>query len=218
MTIFIKTVWIIANAVLFLAVIWFLLAATAFFNRGIDLVETVIFIFVWSPALVITVISWRCLKKGWLPKELNSQVLLLAMIITLTIVFSPILFNRGTPYGWLIPHVTRDWEQITSDGKFEYRMELVNLFQRNSRARLHFKNLATGEEITIPLDIQTRNIHSISISMPSQDEETRRWLLLSKMSSTDRQNIYILTTTARMRTGIEVFEINIETGTSRRIR
>jgi len=219
MTIFIRTVWIIATAVLSLAIIWFLLASTAFFNRGIDLVETFIFIFVWAPALVVTVLLWIWLRKGWMPKELNSQIMLLAIIIALTIGFSTALFNRATPYGWLIPVVRSDWTQTTSDGKFEYRLEVINLFQRNARAQLYVRSIYTGDEMIIPTGINARELTTLPMHNRSHSEE----LILSRVWSNlvpheTSATIYILSTTEILRINIERFEINMETGTAERIR
>lgn len=64
-------------------------------------------------------------------------------------------------------NVTTDDMQVTSDGKYEYKLELVNLFQKNAYARLYIKNVdsRTERRIRVPMDIS--QIHGINISANS---------------------------------------------------
>ena len=215
MTKVIKAIWIIATTVLFLSVIWFLLGSTAFFNRGIDLVETVIFILVWIPALIIAIISWILLKKKWMPSNINFQIIFVSMIVICTIALSSPLIHRASPYGWLIPRVAGDVMQTTSDGKFEYRLELVNRLQRNNRVRLYVKNISTNEEMLIPLDLSTDIFGSIGGTNA-----------IAVLRPTETENIYMLNPTVHMRSSairplirgaFVTFEIDMETRTARRI-
>jgi len=208
----IKIVWIVSITVLSTALVWFLLGATAFFNRGIDLVETAVFVFVWIPALVFVMISIKLLRKGWMPSNIIFQILLLLIIVIIMIIFSETLFSRASAHGWLIPRVERDGLQTTSDEKFEYRIELVNRWQRNNRVRLYIRNISTGEEKTIYLGISTDDMRGF----PGENRRTPA--PVSELMLTEIKHIYTLTIFgAFTRDLIASFEIDIEARTARRI-
>ena len=58
--------------------------------------------------------------------------------------------------------IANDTMRPTDDGLFEYRIELVNPFQRNARIRLFVKEVATEDEIHIYLDIPWQDVRGSS--------------------------------------------------------
>lgn len=133
-------------------------------------------------------------------------------IIILTSIFTRTLFLNVDPEGWLTENVRSDDVQTTSDGKYEYRLELINLFQRNSYARLYTKDMFTGSGMIIPINIRTKEMNAIIIS----PDETTHWV---EMKPSDIVEIYTLTTTEELDINrpVEKFEVDMKAKTSQRI-
>lgn len=212
MHMFLKWMWIVAIAVVSLSLVWFLLGSTALFQRDIDLVTTFVFVQVWAPALILTGLSILLLKRGWMPSNIFMQIGLGLAIIILTSIFTGTLFLNVDTKGWLTEKVRSDDAQITSDGKYEYRLELINLFQRNSYARLCVKDMFTGSGMIIPIDIRIREMNAIIIS----PDEITHWI---QMKPSDIVEIYTLTTTEELGINrpVEKFEVDMKAKTSQRI-
>lgn len=111
--------------------------------------------------------------------------------------------------GWFKDTIRSDTLKNTTDQRYEYRIDLVNLFQKNSYATLYLKNTASGEEKNIPIDIQTKKITGIGI------KEINNW---GTLEPTDIFSLYILSTTEELRVPEEKFEIDIKKGTSSRLK
>ena len=222
MQIAIKAIWITATVAVSLAMTWFLLGSTAVFQRQIDLIETAIYVFVWTPALIFIGLSVFLIKKGWTPNNIFIQIGLLMGIIILSVIVTTTLFRYTNTGGWLTEIVTKNWHssvplQKTEDGKYEYQIELINHFQRNGRARLYVRDISTGEDFVISVGIRTREIGALSVEYRPISEESRLLSAWSKLTLSDTENVYILTTTERLKYDIEAFEIDMEARTSRRI-
>jgi len=217
MQIVVKSIWITAIVLLSLAAVWYLLGSTAFFQRGIDLLRTVIFIIVWAPAILLIWRSIVLLREGWMPSSFFSQVGLVVAIILATLILVPTLVLNASIYGWLRESVTRDWPQITDDGRFEYRVELVNRWQRNNRTRLHVVDLSTGEEIIIPLDISTDDINGGGEGSRTPVPEDVSPHAMAELTPTEIENIYMLTTRRTHRGTVVISEINMVTETAVRL-
>ena len=212
----IKCIWLISSIAVLLSLVWYLLCATACFQRRIDLITTVILMMVWMPALGFVIASFLGVKRGWIPRSAFLKVLLLVAVVALSVFFTSFFIRNSNVNGWLIEYVEEDYSQTTSDGKYEYRLELVNLFQRNSYARLYAKNLATGEEITIPLNIKTPNIIVIMKGKGSVYPEPETPSVWSVLTPTDTEFVYVLTTTEMLdRDEIFVFEIDFKSKTAK---
>ncbi|MCL2717360.1 MAG: hypothetical protein FWE14_01060 [Lachnospiraceae bacterium] len=220
MPIITKLIWIFAIVITFISLLWFLVGTTAFFQRGIDLETSFLYIFLWLPALLFIAVSIFALKKGWMPNHIYAQINLILVILFLTIVFSINLIKGVNPKGWLEERIFSDYIQITFDDKYEYQLELINPFQKNSYTQLYIKNISSGEEIRIPIDIQTKDIReSFHLSSdPRKVPSVKEWVW-SEMENGNKENIYILTITEGFkREGkIEVFEIDMELRKSQRI-
>ncbi len=110
--------------------------------------------------------------------------------------------------GWITEIVRTDPLKLTQDEEYEYQLELVNLFQRNSKARLYVKSVETAEVKRIPIAIRTKDIEVIFSGKDTH------WVKLEPSGESD---IYILNTTKRLTEPEETFEVNIKKGTSRRL-
>jgi hypothetical protein len=200
----IKIPWILAIILNLVSMIWFLLGTTANFQRSLDLVGTVTLIFCWIPSLIIVYLSINALIKGSPPT--NFRVLILIIVL---LILAVNLFKAVNTAGWLYDDITSDPIKTTTDGKYEYRTELVNLFQKNSRAQLFLRNVSNGQEIYIPIEINTNEIYGISYSV---SEDDWMWAVLS---DSNLSNLYELTTTKELPVPKKTFLINIDKGTSR---
>jgi hypothetical protein len=204
---FSKIVWILATILCAISVIWYLLGSTANFQRSIDLVTTFIFIYLWIPSLILVVISTTLLLRGWNPSSIKSYVILW-IIILIVIQFSLTLYKGVNTTGWLNDHIRSDPLKITSDGKYEYRIELINLFQKNSRERLYVRNVSTGEEIYITVEINTDEVHGIR----EINGDDWAW---GVMNPTDVPDHYELNTTKTLPVPQKRFLIDLEASASR---
>ena len=186
------------------ALIWLALGETSAFQRTPDIIGAALMGWFAIPLLALIALSVRALAVKWAPKNVPGHVLLLMIIIAM-FGFSANLFKHVRTLGWLTEVVRTDQLKITEDQRYEYQIELVNLFQRNSKARLYLRDTSTGEEMRIPVDIRTRDIRVLA------HEEA--WGLLEPAGVRDR---YILTTTRELLIPVESFEIDVAAGTSRR--
>jgi len=225
MTLVIKVIWVTAIVVTSISMIWYLLGSTAGFQRGIDLVMTTIYIAIWVPALIFTAASIVLLKKGWQPSNIYAQIFLAIALIAISVFFYFNLFcavhARGYTVGWLTESVRSDYTQITSDGKYEYRLEIINAFQRNSTARLYVKDMFVGEEMTIPVSANTKNIGVIMGGVGSRTPEPEVLPVWSELTPSETVSVYILATTEHFermsKNPTEIFNIDMEARTSYRI-
>ncbi len=128
--------------------------------------------------------------------------------LLLLLLFSVFLFKGVHIQGWLTEKITSDSLKVTSDKKYEYRIDLINVFQKNSRGRLYVKNVASGEEMSIPIDIHTSRIVGLGI------KKVNNWVMIEP---TDESSRYILYTTKELGIPEEKFEIDVGTSTSRRL-
>jgi len=90
--------------------------------------------------------------------------------------------------------------------RFEYRLDLINVFQRNSSARLFLRDIETGEVKNIALPMDTSRIAVISdMSIPS------RWIT---MEPADTSYLYIVTTENELERQLnaETYKVDIIAG------
>jgi len=173
----------------------------------------ILFLVRWNPLAILTIIVIICLAFGRMPHNTSTQAVLTVIIVSIT-VFN--VFVAPLPIkteGWQTERIsTLGVVQITEDGQYEYFLEIINSSQSNSSARLFVRNIATGEEMKIPLDMKNKKI---TIYLAHTTNEMLAWshLVPSEIS----QSIYSLTTTEHLNKEIETFEIDMETKTSRRI-
>ncbi len=130
-------------------------------------------------------------------------------MLVITILISISLIQSVNTNGWANEKIRSDSLKITADEKYEYQIELINLFQRNSRARLYLKEIASGGESYIMINIQTRMIEGLRIG------DVNHWV---KLEPTDDSTQYILYTTKDLHIPEEKFTIDVVAGTSNRIQ
>lgn len=186
--------------------VWFLLGSTAYFQRGMDIKGTT---YLWGagiPVLLFAILFTTLLIKGWAPTS-GIDYVGICVGLVLTTLISAALIQSVNTHGWATEKIRGDSLKITADEKYEYQIELINLFQRNSSARLHLKDVGSGKELYIPIDIQTRQIVGLRVS------EVNHWV---KLEPTDHPSQYILYTTKDLGITEEKFIIDITAGTSSR--
>jgi len=152
----IKIIMYISIAVSIPALIFWILGTTAGFQRtGLDLLSTVVLVIHWIPTLVLTIYVVLSLKNGISDKvKWNIGVVIVLAFLSIQLFSSPTI----NIYGWLEERVTSGNIHTTQDDRFEYRLDLINVFQRNSSARLFLRDLETGEEQSIALPMNTRRV------------------------------------------------------------
>ena len=146
-----NTIWWICVAINLGAIIWFVLDNTANFQRGVDLVTTVIFMFFGIPSLILLSWSLYMLKNGGVKSPFS--MLGITCLLVIMIFLSVPLYKNVNTSGWLTENIRIDTTQVTADNQFEYYIELVNIFQRNSSIRLYLKNLHSDEEVRMKIDL-----------------------------------------------------------------
>jgi len=206
MDILAKILWVIAIVIIVFALLWFLLGETAFFQRSLEFRARMMLIFC-IPALIFAIVLIVLLIRGWKPESISTQRIFALGMMSISIIFALWLIPGVKTEGWLTEKVEGDFVQITSDGKYEYQLQLINLYQNNSYARLYVKEISTDSEAIIRLDIQTKEI--TGLVHPSKPSSA--WAI---MDPTDTENIYILTTTNKIWMPITIFEIDMITKTS----
>lgn len=187
--------------------VWFLLGSTAYFQRGMDILGTTIFWGAGIPVLLLAILLTILLTKRWIPTS-GFDYVGLSLVLVLSILLSTALIQSVSTHGWANEKIRSDSLKIMADEKYEYRVDLINLFQRNSRARLYLKDVGSGEETYIPIDIQTRKIVGLRVS------KVNHWV---KLEPTDNPSEYILYTTRELGIPEEKFKIDIIAGTSSRL-
>lgn len=200
-----KSIWYIATTINIFALSWFMLGSTANFNRMFDIVSTVVLMFLWIPSLLLVIISIWLIRKGWTPPT-NSASLIGVILLLL---FSFMLIQNTNTKGWLTDVIYSDDLRITSDEKYQYKIELVNLFQSNKTARLYIKDVNTGENINIDIDIYKSEVHGIGHSSTGTV-----WGILIP---TQNPNIYTLEISKDMEEFYEKFEVDISSKTAQMI-
>lgn len=196
----IKALWIVAVLINLSAVTWFILGSTANFQRGVDLISTVIFSYFGIPSFLLIILSITLLLKGWSPSSTRGTIGVLIIIVGM-LSLSPALFKNVSTSGWLEEKVTTDTLQITSDNTYEYQLEIINLFQKNSYARLYLKSTSTGEEIRIPLDIPVKEMAVLFVE--------KNYHLIT-LEATSEEEFYILHPTSKLPFPDEIYKIDLK--------
>lgn len=188
--------------------LWFILGATANLQREMDIIGTTYLLMVGIPVLLFAIFFTRLLIKRWTP---TSGVHYIGVYIGLVILalLSVVLIQSVSSHDWTKVKIKSDSLKITDDGNYEYRIDFINLFQRNSNARLYLREVGTGEEKYIPINIQTRKIEALRVS------KVNHWIILEPTNEPSR---YFLSTTKELRIPEEKFEIDIRAGTSSRLK
>jgi len=135
-------------------------------------------------------------------KSMGDAIVLVVLMLPALFISYQLYQNTYTS-GWLTENVTADTIQLTADGKYEYNIELINVFQKNSYARVYLKNIATAEEQRIRLESPVKNIHGYSTGREFY------WITLESGSQTDK---YLLKTNKEYPLPEEIYEVDVSRG------
>lgn len=204
-----RVAWISSIILSILSLIWFVCGATAFFQRSIDLIATVILIGLGIPMLSIIILSLTLIMRRWSPTS-NKRHISLWILILVTITLSIFLIRVVYTEGWLNDRILSDPLKVTIDGKYEYRTELVNVFQKNAQERVYLRNTETSEERYLSIELINERIHGIGI--PSDDGWA--WTNIYPTGAPDQ---YELITTSNLPVTTRRFLIDISSNTSQLI-
>jgi len=203
---YIKITFGIIGVIGFFFAAWMLLGFTANFQRTIDLVGTVMLFLIGIPLTVLSSVSlYFCLSKKASPGSVMQIVIIVLSIVMISMAWHTV--NRISAEGWLEEAVAADTIKTTSDDKYQYCIEIINIFQRNSYSRLFIKNIESGDEKRIEIDLPVDRIGALVL-------DDVNWAYLEP---TDTINIYHLSTTKELPFPIEHFEINLETDQVKKI-
>lgn len=189
------------------SLLWFLLGATAYLQRAMDIIGTTYLLLAGIPVLLSAILFTRLLIKGCTPTS-GVHYIGICVGLVISILLSAVLIYSVNIHGWTKEKIRSDSLKTTADSKYEYRIDLINLFQRNSTARLYLRDVDSGEEWHIPVDIQTRQIVGLGVG------RVNHWVILEP---TDDPFLYNLSTTKDLRIPEEKFLIDIRAGTSSRV-
>lgn len=208
MFIWFRILWITIILFNSIALIWYILGSTANFQRSLDLVERISLIVYGLPSLALTSLSILILVKR--KRTFTVPIYALGFILILIMIYlSQPLFQTVRTEGWLYEHVQRDPVRVTTDGRYKYHIELVNMYQRNRSERLIVTNMLTGEAKTIQIDLDTRNANGVS-----RGRGDWGWAI---MEPTDSPNQYKLVTTEYLKMPEKVFLIDVEKHVSEKL-
>jgi len=188
--------------------IWFLLGATAFFQRGLDIVGTSVLCFEGIPVLLFFGLFAILLIKRWTPTRRGQYISFFTGLVV-SILLSVALIQSVNTYGWAEERIYSDTLKITPDQKYDYRIDIINAFQKNCYAQLYLKDVDSGKELYIPVDIQTRKIVGLVVG------KVNHWVMLEPTDNSFQR--YILYTTRELGIPEEKFKIDTIAGTSSRM-
>ena len=210
-----KIIWLISIVSVSLSMLYYLIGSTAFFQRNIDLIRTVVLFAVGGPVFVFIILSVLALKKDWFPTQFVGKISLLIIIIIFSLISVTTLLRYTNPHGWIKENVLKDYTQTTIDNKYEYRLELVNLFQKNSFARIYIKDISNDYETKISLDIPVCEKDVIIGGEGYTNSDLNIYGVWSELTPSDTKGIYVLTTTELFDSeNSYCFQINIEDKTA----
>ena len=182
------------------------MGTTANFQRiSLDLVSIVFMVLHWFPTLVLMIIVMIMSIKF----RDTVPYTVVSIFLTCILLFSSVQLLQSQTIitrGWGTERVISSQLQTTSDMRFEYRLDLINVFQRNSSARLFLRDIETGEVKNIALPMDTSRIAVISdMSIPS------RWIT---MEPADTSYLYIVTTENELERQLnaETYKVDIIAG------
>lgn len=178
-----KVMLIISSFTIGIAVIWFLLGTTANFQRGIDLITTIKFVVIWFPAIILLVIPLILIRSQ---RRFEYTILIWPLIIS-HFFLAVQLYKAVDIEGWLTEAISREPVKTTSDGMYDYRLELINSYQKNSFARLYIHDNVKGHDIYIPVKLK---VDEVQIKWLGEGEKWS-WSLLSRLKDENQFELHI---------------------------
>lgn len=183
--------------------IWLILTATANFQRGLDLIGTVVVVMYTTISLMTLFFTISFLVHNTFSKGLVSNTVFISCTVVL-LALTVNQFRAIEPAGWLTERIETHDLVTTSDQQYQYRLELVNTFQTNEKVRLYLKDIHTGKESKVNLAIDLGAAYGIQ----SSDEG---WV---HMEPTNQPHQYIMTINDVLSIPKDTFLINTVQSTS----
>lgn len=203
--IWLRILWIMSVLISSASIVWFFFGTTANFQRSVDLGGRITFVVFWFPSIVFVLVSIYLLLKKWmLPGAIGYGIV--GLLILVHLVLSIPLIEGVNTNGWIKQSVQSDPNKLTSDQELEYRIEIVNFRQKNNYELLRIKQVRTGEELLIRVDIDANQSKGIS-----RGGDNWSWAI---MSPTENPDIYLLRTTEDLGIPKKLFLIDLTNGTS----
>ncbi|MBY0204562.1 hypothetical protein [Paenibacillus cucumis (ex Kampfer et al. 2016)] len=205
-----KWIWGAAVLVNLAVFIWFLVGATSNFQRSLDLIGMPIMLLCGIPSLIINMISIVVLIRKW-NSSLSISTMIYGVIFILILMFCTPAFINALEHTVKPEKVESDPVSLTSDEKYEYNLEIINMSQRNNQVNLIVKEVSNqAVKKTIPLDLDGKEIAAIT-THPGSDWQ---WTVLEP---TEEPEIYKLTTTEKL--GIhKIYRIDVVEGLSEEMK
>jgi len=206
----IKFIWIATTLINLSVFIWFLVGATSNFQRSLDLIGMPIMLFYGIPSLIVNVISIVILIKKW-NSQLSVSTMIVGGVFIFILLFCTPAFVTALQNTVKSDQVESDPVSYTSDQKYQYNIELINISQRNNQVNLIVKDVSgKAEKKAIPLDLDNEEI----IALTTGPGFNWQWAVLEP---TEKPELYTLTTTEKL--GVhKVYMIDIVKGSSQEIK
>ncbi len=152
----IRYIWMIAVLLNFSSNVLLIIAATANFQRKMDLLSRFVLcsVGIISAILIITSIAGLFSKRvnRSAPSTFISAIIISALLLML------IPFNihavDSQKQGWIYDQVHSDPLRYTTDGVYTYKIELVNISNRDRSTRLYVQNNLTKEAWRMDVPVQ----------------------------------------------------------------
>lgn len=206
LTVVFKGIWIIAIAINVASLLWLIVGSTANFQRSMDIVAIYTLFSIGIFSIIVISLSIFYLIKT---KKQNIGIAgcAIACVFSLLLLGCSYMNHNGVDErGWLYDSVNKDPIKSTTDGKYDYRLEIINRGQKNVRQQLYVKELATKQEKYIDIPIKMEPSYGYSLG-------TGDWAW-ARMKNTDHINEYILTTTSELGVPIQSFKMNTYEGSA----
>ncbi|WP_342551862.1 hypothetical protein [Paenibacillus sp. FSL R7-0652] len=210
MSSWIKWIWSAAVLVNLAVFIWFLVETTSNFQRSLDLVGMPIMLLCGIPSLMIHMISIVVLIRKW-NSQLSISNMIYGVVFIFILMFCTPAFINALEHTVKPERVESDPVSRTSDEKYEYNLEIINMSQRNNQVNLIVKEVSNqADQLTISLALDAKEIAAITTG-PGSDWQ---WTVLEP---TEKPGIYKLITTERL--GMhKVYRIDIAEGISQEMK
>lgn len=206
MAIWLKRLWYFSVIYNSISLIWFYLGSTANFQRSFGLVNGIILRAVWAPSVLLVCLSIFLLLRGWIPSSLIGKITIW-VLVALLLYNATGLFSAVDIRGWLHDRIDSEPLKVTEDGKYQYRIEFVNLGQKNRRAQLYGRELSTNKEMYISVEIDKELLKSL----PRGPGNDWSWTVLTPTSKVGQ---YELVTTRTLSIPQHKFLIEMQEGVS----
>lgn len=158
MSSWIKWIWSAAVLVNLAVFIWFLVETTSNFQRSLDLVGMPIMLLCGIPSLMIHMISIVVLIRKW-NSQLSISNMIYGVVFIFILMFCTPAFINALEHTVKPERVESDPVSRTSDEKYEYNLEIINMSQRNNQVNLIVKEVSNqADQLTISLALDAKEI------------------------------------------------------------